>query len=269
MQALLSATSLSSGGAPVSIINRTVGNTGTGAATISVGYRLDNDGKAYKLTPTSVLLETWLDTGTAGQFEVQATRQSGAGTASVSGSALGTWLALSADRDWSISAAAGTSKSIELLVEIRDVATHTVQDSATITLDLVNTSGGGGGGGGGSSGGSVSIDDQTVSNSDIGTAVTARYSLNSDGNVYANTDTLFEAWLDSGVAGDFEARATLLSGTLTSGTVGSWQALSTTRSWTKSSSSGFATASIQVEIRDASSGTVLDSAIIDLEATAS
>jgi hypothetical protein len=148
-----------------------------------------------------------------------------------------------------------------LLVEIRDVATQTVQDSATITLSADNAPAAGGGGGGGG-GGSVSITDQSPAGNP-----TALYKLSSDGNVYDQSNALLEGWLFSGVAGDFQVRATLTSGTLTSGTTGSWLALSTSRSWSCTAPlGGSKNATLTIEIRDASSLTVLDSATVTLSA---
>lgn len=95
---------------------------------------------------------------------------------------------------------------------------------------------------------------------------TASYSLNSGGTV-SGTGISGYSWLLIGSNSDYEARATLLSGTLTSGTTGSWQALSTTRTWTRNRTTiGQNTASITLEIRRVSDSVVLDSATITLDA---
>jgi hypothetical protein len=131
----------------------------------------------------------------------------------------------------------------------------TYTDTATKTHKLNVVSGGGGG--------SVSINNQTLVRTSLhGTP--CQYNLNADGNVYGPTAAaLLEAWLDSGSAGSFEARATLLSGALSTGTTGVWQVLSTTRTWTA------ALASIKIEIRRVSDGVILDTATISLEADSS
>lgn len=262
-QALLAATALSSGGGgSVSITPRTVSNSGTGTGTVSVGYRLDSDGNAYKVTTAATAVETWLDSGLASAYEARATVVSGA---SPTGSAVGSWLALSSDLTWTVSAGAGVSSSADLTIEIRDVATHTVQADATIIITADNTGSGGGGG----SGGSVSIDDHTVTKlGTAGTVLSASYKLDSDGNAYNQAATLLEAWLDSGSAGDFECRATVTGDFTPSGTLDSWLALSTDRQWVFSSTDS-ATTSILIEIRDATSHTVLDSATITLTISAS
>jgi hypothetical protein len=150
--------------------------------------------------------------------------------------------------------AAGTTASctIKCVAVIGGVSYN---DTATKTHKLNVVSGGGGSG-------TVSIDNQTLVRTSLhGTA--CQYNLNADGNVYGPTaSALLEAWLDSGSAGSFEARATLLSGALTTGTTGVWQALSTTRTWTAT------LASIKIEIRRVSDGVILDTATISLEADA-
>ena len=105
----------------------------------------------------------------------------------------------------------------------------------------------------------------------VGTA-TAGYRLNSSGiaesQVNATYSTL-ETWLLSGSASDYEVRATLSSGTLSSGTTGTWENLGTSRSWTVDDSIVDATISgavIVVEIRDATTLLLLDTATITLQA---
>jgi hypothetical protein len=74
-------------------------------------------------------------------------------------------------------------------------------------------------------------------------------------------------WMNGGTGADYEARATLVSGTLTSGTTGTWLALSTSRTWQRNSPvSGVLTAQITLEIRLAASPfTVLTSSSVTLE----
>jgi hypothetical protein len=76
-------------------------------------------------------------------------------------------------------------------------------------------------------------------------------------------------WIDGvNPASAYEARWTNTSGTLSYGTADTWLALSTTRSWgvQKSSPVGIKSCSGTLEIREAASGTVLDSASVTLEA---
>jgi hypothetical protein len=78
-----------------------------------------------------------------------------------------------------------------------------------------------------------------VSVSSIGAgSQTATYTLESDGDVMSDS-TIFGPvdegdWITpkANAPSDYEARATLNSGTMTSGTTGSWLALTSNRSWT-------------------------------------
>lgn len=72
-----------------------------------------------------------------------------------------------------------------------------------------------------------------------------------------------------GSSGSYEARATLNSGSLTSGTTGSWLALSSSREWTVTDSVfdlNPVEAEILVEIRNATTLAVIDSATVTLSA---
>lgn len=78
----------------------------------------------------------------------------------------------------------------------------------------------------------------------------------------AGTSSISGEWLVSGSASSYEVRATLNSGSLTSGTTGTWLNLGTSRGWAIAGTDG--DASLTIEIRDASTLTVLDSANINL-----
>ena len=118
----------------------------------------------------------------------------------------------------------------------------------------------------------VSITDQYISASRPSGASTAGYRLNSSGIAERQVNTTYttlETWLLSGAASDYEVRATLSSGTLSSGTTGTWQNLGTSRSWTVVDSTFDAIISeaiIVVEIRNATTLLVLDTATITLQA---
>jgi hypothetical protein len=99
----------------------------------------------------------------------------------------------------------------------------------------------------------------------------AEYHLNSDGNIYIRQSSVLTnigPWItNAAFVGLFECRATVLSGSLTSGTTGAWQSLSTTRSWTRGAASGTNQfCSFTLEVRNASTAAVVDSATIQLEA---
>jgi hypothetical protein len=120
-----------------------------------------------------------------------------------------------------------------------------------------------------SAGPAVSITDQYISKAGHGSA-TASYVIASDGKVKNQAGTILESWLLSGSASSFEVRATVTSGTLTSGTTGSWLACSSDRTWSiTNSAANNSTVSVvmTVEIRNASTLVVADSATITLEAT--
>lgn len=76
------------------------------------------------------------------------------------------------------------------------------------------------------------------------------------------------AWIsDTSLAGNYEVRATLVSGTLSGGTVGSYEVLSSTRTWfVTRSGSGSKECTFTVEIRKTGTGTVLDSSNVTITA---
>lgn len=105
------------------------------------------------------------------------------------------------------------------------------------------------------------------------TNASASYQLTSAGviNTITNTDGTLNRgnWITptSAAGADYEVRATVDSGALTSGTVDTWLALNTTQTWTLDQTTiGIATCALTIEIRRASSGSVLTTATITLEA---
>lgn len=100
----------------------------------------------------------------------------------------------------------------------------------------------------------------------------ALFSLQNDGDIAINnatgdlTDT--GDWLTpKNNMADYEARATVLSGSLSTGVTGAWLNLGTTRTWTLNSpASGVSNASFTIEIRRASDSEVLATATVNLEA---
>lgn len=125
----------------------------------------------------------------------------------------------------------------------------------------------------------VAISNQSPTASNVGLggprSATASYTLNSAGGAVVNSTPVSGEWLASGAASGYDVRATLASGTSPSGSaVGSWLNLGTTRAWSLTASAGFAGASqvllctLTVEIRDASTLAVLDTATISISATA-
>lgn len=126
----------------------------------------------------------------------------------------------------------------------------------------------------GASNQSVALADETIAASVISpNNAVAGYALNSNGSVQQtinNSTSNIGTWLLGGAASGFEVRATAVSGTVTSGTLNTWLSMSSTNSWTRvNSTDGISTAMtvLTVEIRVASTGQVLDSATITLEAS--
>jgi hypothetical protein len=116
----------------------------------------------------------------------------------------------------------------------------------------------------------VSITDQSALNDSlggIGGTATATYRLGNNG-IARTTDgagtlqNITGEWLISGAVSLYEAQATWQAGTgSTSGPVG-WVSLATTRDWGLSATNNNVARDLFVEIRLASTGTVLDTATI-------
>lgn len=113
------------GGGSVYINNLSIEKTDPAGATAT--YKLNSDGTVKD--HDNVLLETWLVSGSAGDYEVQVT-----GTGTITGSATGSWLPLSTNRTWSVVATAGQYKTATLSVKIRRASDGVELDTATIDL---------------------------------------------------------------------------------------------------------------------------------------
>lgn len=106
-------------------------------------------------------------------------------------------------------------------------------------------------------------------------AGSATIELNADGtaNGYASDNTGNELktnypadWLQSGIASQFEAFATVTVGTLSSGTVGSWVNLGTTRQWSISNATATTkNTTVQLQIRRVSDASVQATASFALQ----
>lgn len=132
------------------------------------------------------------------------------------------------------------------------------------TQALLSASGGGGGGGGGSG---VSISDHTIGKIGNGTATISVYIVyGSDGTTRNQNNAILETWLVTGAVSDYEIRATQQAGSSPVGTFNTWLALPQT--WSLSVAAGAEdSATFLIEIRDATSHVVLDSATITLNGT--
>jgi hypothetical protein len=130
----------------------------------------------------------------------------------------------------------------------------------------------------GKSNASVAISNQSAldySYSGSGGTGYARYQLNANGvayrtNVSGTLISISGEWLTSGSAGLFDAYATWTgSAGNPGGVTGVWQNLGTTREWLLYQEDGYASRTLALQIRLASSGTVLDTATITFEVDSS
>jgi hypothetical protein len=120
----------------------------------------------------------------------------------------------------------------------------------------------------------ITIVNVTHTNTRVGTAATAFYRLESDGDVVrsqlgAAGDSDIGDWIEprSAAGGTYETKVTVNTGSLDAGTSGSWLALSSSREWSITQGSlGSKNVNFTVEIRQVGSSTTLKSATIDLTA---
>lgn len=118
----------------IAITNQTISWLSGGVLAAFAGYRLDTDGIAYKGrgsgTPSYTTIETW-DTlsYTTGNYEAYVTASGDTPTGT-----LGSWVNLGTQQTWQLMGNPGNYVACVLSVQIRDVATSTVQTTATINL---------------------------------------------------------------------------------------------------------------------------------------
>jgi hypothetical protein len=77
----------------------------------------------------------WLASGTAGSYQVMATKTSGS---TPTGNALGVWITLSSDVEWQVNQTGTGETTCTLSVQIRAVGGSTILASASVTLDAAN-----------------------------------------------------------------------------------------------------------------------------------
>ncbi len=123
--------------------------TSTGNYGRTAGVIVSSTGDFYKyILNTPVVISSWITPAThVSEYEIRATLSSGS---SPTTGTLDTWQALSTSRSWTlVTATEEDTDSSVLLLEIRWTGNNTVQDSATITLNVTGPPLGGGGGTGG------------------------------------------------------------------------------------------------------------------------
>lgn len=123
----------SSADAVISITDQNISYSSGGLTQSTAGYRLNANGQAEANEQNSYsTLEQWCTpTSAASNYEVRATMNYG----TLASGTVGSWLALSSSREWTVFASIGTNEQAGFTVEIRRTGTTTVLDSATITLE--------------------------------------------------------------------------------------------------------------------------------------
>jgi hypothetical protein len=119
----------------VNIANKTVGSFASGGDSTFSTYELLNTGVARENSGGNIFNYSgeWLTSGSASAVEVRATLQSG----STPSGTLNTWLNLGTTRSWTLSRTGLGQSTCVLLIELRNAASGTVLDSATVTLDVI------------------------------------------------------------------------------------------------------------------------------------
>lgn len=122
------------GGARASVEDVSVDATETGA-TATAAFRLTADGLLQQSLNggTYTGIGTWLTptvAALAALYECRMTILSGAPTSGTTGS----WLALTADRTWTLTKAVAGSSAIDMTLEIRLASTGSVMTSSTISM---------------------------------------------------------------------------------------------------------------------------------------
>lgn len=161
---------------------------------------------------------------------------------------------------------AGTAYSATWRCQVTDDAGTIVYSSnVSVTITCTASSGGGGTDGGTF----VGIANDAASAIGVATSKTAAWSINSNGTYGSAGQNTWNS--SASVGASYEVKATVTSGGLTTGPTGSWLSLSVNRSWTltdPTQDSDGETCAFTLQIRQAGTTTVLDSATINLAANA-
>lgn len=118
----------------ITLTNRSVTSTSGGVLSANAGWRASNDSYVYTGVgtggPSYTQREQWDSVpATVGDYEIYVTY-----TGDTPSGTFSTWLNLGTTRTWLLTASAGNYLQATLSVQIRDVATSTVQATATINL---------------------------------------------------------------------------------------------------------------------------------------
>jgi hypothetical protein len=125
-------------------IGRWVKDTGLDPATAQASYRSNLDGDAYEYEKEGagsfVSIGTWLNTGSAGDYEVKL-RDDGTGTDAVTGSSVDTWLDAGSTHTWTMSdtATSGVPKYFEGTIIYRNATSAEVLSEAAVKIQAFMT----------------------------------------------------------------------------------------------------------------------------------
>lgn len=110
----------------------TTASSSRNIGTATAAYEARSDGTVYRTNGnnTLVFLENWLAFGVTSNYEIKATVLSGDAPTGT----LGSWLALSSNRAWTLSQSAVGDTTCTLLIEIRNALSLAVVDTATVTI---------------------------------------------------------------------------------------------------------------------------------------
>lgn len=131
-------------------------NTSLGSGTVTAGYVLETDGTAVRRVNNGLNSDTLIDSDLPGDnwwtgkpdvgigtsYQVMATVTATNGIGSLSGT-IGAWTTITSEQSWLLTNTGNNVSEVatrDIFVQIRDVATSTVQDTATTALDgtLIN-----------------------------------------------------------------------------------------------------------------------------------
>jgi hypothetical protein len=127
---------------PISLTNENASKTKTDGTAATASFTFNTD-RTVKDQDGVNLDAAWISAGyTVGDYSIRVTVNSGTTPAGT----IGSWLALSSARTWSLTDAAGAAgtKTCSLKVEIRETASGTILDTATYTLTADSQASGGG-----------------------------------------------------------------------------------------------------------------------------
>lgn len=121
-------------GFSATLTDHSVGDVTHDGSTATATFTIKNDGTVRDQDNNS--LETWLPSGSASNWDVRATLNSGT---SPSGSGVGSWLSCGTTRSWSlVNSTQPSSITCSLLIELRSGGITAASATATITSSALD-----------------------------------------------------------------------------------------------------------------------------------